>query len=63
VGDQGMTGDNVELGILEIGASGTWVVPCVVGTVEDVVDNLKGSGGILLVDSIQVGPRGNREGR
>jgi len=34
-----------------------------VGTVEDVVDDLKGGGGILLVDSIQVRPRGDRDGR
>jgi len=34
-----------------------------VGTVEDVVDNLKGGGRILLVDGIQVGPGGDREGR
>jgi len=34
-----------------------------VGTVEDVVDDLKGGGGILLVDGVQVGPRGDREGR
>jgi len=50
-------------GVLETGASGTWVIPSVVGTVEDVVDDLKGGGGVLLVDGVQVGPRGDREGR
>ena len=50
-------------GVLEMGASGTWVIPSVVGTVEDVVDDLKGGGGVLLVDSVQVRPRGDREGR
>jgi len=50
-------------GILETGASGAWIIPSVVGTVEDVVDDLKGSGGVLLVDGIQVGPRGDGEGR
>ena len=50
-------------GILETGASGAWVIPSVVGTVEDVVDNLKGGGGVLLVDSVQVGPRGDGDGR
>jgi len=50
-------------GVLEIGASRTWVIPSVVRTVEDVVDDLKGGGGVLLVDSIQVRPRGNGEGR
>jgi len=34
-----------------------------VRAVEDVVDDLKGGGGVLLVDSIQVGPRGDGEGR
>jgi len=46
-----------------MGASGTWIIPSVVGTVEDVVDDLKGSSRVLLVDSVQVRPRGNREGR
>jgi len=50
-------------GILEVGASGTWVLPSVVGTIEDVVDDLKGGGGVLLVDGVQVGPRGDGEGR
>jgi len=50
-------------GVLEMGASGTWVIPSVVGTVEDIVDDLKGSGGVLLVDGVQVGPRGDGEGR
>jgi len=50
-------------GILETGASGGWIIPSVVGTVEDVVDDLKGSGGVLLVDGVQVGPRGDRDGR
>jgi len=48
-----------------MGASGTWVIPSVVGveTVEDVVDDLKGSSRVLLVDGIQVRPRGNGDGR
>ena len=50
-------------GVLETGASGTWVIPSVVGTVEDIVNNLKGGGGVLLVDGVQVGPRGDGEGR
>ena len=49
--------------ILEAGTSGTWVIPSVVGTVEDVVDDLKGGGGVLLVDGVQIGPRGDGEGR
>jgi len=38
-GDDGgrCTGDG---GILETGASGTWIIPSIVGTVEDVVDDL-----------------------
>ena len=49
--------------VLETGASGAWVIPSVVGTVEDVVDDLKGGGGVLLVDGVQVRPRGDGEGR
>jgi len=49
--------------ILEAGASGAWIIPSVVGTIEDVVDDLKGGGGVLLVDGVQVGPRGDGDGR
>jgi len=56
-------GDGGILGILETGASGAWVIPSVAGTVEDVVDDLKGGGGVLLVDGVQVRPRGNGDGR
>ena len=61
-GDNGgrCTGDG---GILEMGASGTWIIPSVVGTVEDVVDDLKGGGGVLLIDGVQVGPGGDGDGR
>jgi len=50
-------------GILETGASGAWIIPSVAGTVEDIVDDLKGGGGVLLVDGVQVGPRGDGDGR
>jgi len=50
-------------GVLETGASRAWIIPSVVGTVEDVVDDLKGGGGVFLVDHVQVGPRGDRDGR
>jgi len=50
-------------GILEMGASGAWIVPSVVRTVEDVVDDLKSGGGVLLIDGVQVGPGGDGEGR
>jgi len=50
-------------GVLETGASRAWIIPSVVRTVEDVVDDLKAGGRVLLVDSIQVGPRGDGEGR
>jgi len=50
-------------GVLEMGASRTWVIPSVVRTIEDVVDDLKGGSGVLLVDCVQVGPRGDGEGR
>ena len=48
--------------VLEAGASRAWVIPSVVGTVEDIVDNLKGGGRVGLVDFIQVRPGCNREG-
>ena len=50
-------------GILETGASGTWIIPSVVGTVEDVVDDLEGGGRVFLVDRVQVRPRGDGDGR
>ena len=50
-------------GILETGASGAWIIPSVVRTVEDVVDDLKSGGGVLLIDGVQVGPGGDGEGR
>jgi len=54
------TGDG---GILKTGASGAWIIPSVVGTVEDVVDDLKGGGRVLLIDGVQVGPGGDGDGR
>jgi len=61
-GDDGgrCTGDG---GILKTGASGAWIIPSVVGTVEDVVDDLKGGGGVFLIDGVQVGPGGDGDGR
>jgi len=50
-------------GILETGASGAWIIPSVAGAVEDVVDDLKGGGGVLLIDGVQVGPGGDGDGR
>ena len=46
-----------------MGASGTWVIPSVVGTVENIVDDLEGSSRVLLVNGVQVRPRGDGEGR
>ena len=67
-GNSGQPGDDRgrcagDGGILETRASGAWVIPHVMGTVEDVIDDLKGGGGVLLVDGVQVGPRGDGEGR
>jgi len=47
--------------VLEMRATRTWVVPNVVGTVENVVDNLKGSSRVGLIDFVQVGPGGDGE--
>ena len=67
-GNGGRPGDNGGRcagngGILELGASGAWIIPSVTGAVEDVVDDLKGSGGVLLIDGVQVGPGGDGDGR
>ena len=67
-GNDGRPGDNGgrcagTCGILETGASGTWVIPSVMGTVEDVVDDLEGGSGVLLIDCVQVGPGGDGDGR
>jgi len=67
-GNGGRPGDNGgrcagDGGILKMGASGAWIVPSVVGTVEDVVDDLKSGGGVLLIDGVQVGPGGDGDGR
>ena len=32
-----------------MGASGAWIIPSVTGAVEDIVDDLKGGGGVLLI--------------
>ena len=62
-GRPGYSGGLGVAGILEAGASRAWVVPHVVGTIEDVVDDLKGGGRVGLIDFVQVGPGGNGEGR
>ena len=62
-GQPGYGGGLGAAGILEAGASRTWVVLCVVGAVEGVVDDLEGGSGVGLIDFIQVGPGGDGEGR
>ena len=67
-GNDGQPGDDGgrcagDGGILETGAFGAWIIPSVVGTVEDVVDDLKGGGGVLLIDGVQVGPGVDGDGR
>jgi len=46
-----------------MGASRTWVIPSVVGTVEDIVDDLKGGSRVGLIDFVQVRPGGDGESR
>ena len=46
-----------------MGASGAWIIPSVVGAIEDVIDDLKGGSRVLLIDGVQVRPEGNGEGR
>ena len=44
------------------GGVGGWVVPGIVGTVEEVLNQLLGSDDIDLVDVVDGGPRGDGEG-
>ena len=62
-GRPGYSGGLGAAGVLEVGASRTWVVPRVVGAIEGIVDDLKGGSGVCLIDFVQVGPGGDREGR
>ena len=61
-GRPGYSGGLGAAGILEAGASRTWVVPRVVGTVEDIVDDLKGGSRVGLIDFVQVRPGSDGEG-
>jgi len=67
-GNGGRPGDDGRRGVghgrvLETGTSGTWVIPSVVGTIEGIVDDLKGGGRVLLIDGVQVRPGGDGDGR
>ena len=42
---------------------GGWVIPGVVGAVEEILDNLVGGGDVDLIDVVDGGPRGDGEGR
>ena len=42
---------------------GAWVIPGVVRTVEEVLDDLVGSGNVELINVVKLGPRGGGEGR
>ena len=41
---------------------GAWVIPGVVRTVEEVLDNLVGSGDVELINVVKLGPRGGGKG-
>ena len=40
----------------------TWIVPSVVGAIEEVLDNLVGGSDVYLIDVVNLQPRGDREG-
>ena len=42
---------------------GAWVIPGVVGTVKEVLDDLVGGSNVELVNVVKVGPGSDREGR
>ena len=62
-GQPGYSGGLGVARVLEAGASRTWVVLHVVGTVEDIVDNLESGSRVSLIDFVQVRLGGNRESR
>ena len=41
---------------------GAWIIPGVVRTVEEVLDDLVGSGNVELISVVKLGPRGSGKG-
>ena len=63
----GKTKDGATMGTGENGMDGVglrrgWVVPGVVGAIEEFLDNLLGGDDVDLVDVVDGGPRGDGEG-
>ena len=52
-------GDSEQGGCIAVG---TWIIPSVVGAIEEVLNDLVGGGDVYLVDIVNLRPRGNREG-
>ena len=62
-GDEGRGGGNAVTFASGAGAiEGGWIVPIVVRTSEEVLDNLGGGGDVDLIDVIKLGPGGDRKG-
>ena len=62
-GDDGRDGGNTIMFTSGAGAiEGAGIVPGVVETVEEVLDDLVGGGNVQLVDVVNLGPRDSREG-
>ena len=63
-GDERRGGGNAVTFVSGAGAiEGAGIVPGVVRTVEEVLDNLVGGGDVELINVIKLGPRGSGEGR
>ena len=63
-GDNGGDGGNTVMFTSRAGAiEGTGVVPSVVKTVEEVLDDLVGGSDVQLIDVVNLGPRDGGEGR
>ena len=62
-GDEGRGGGNAVTFTSGAGAiEGAWVIPGVMRTVEEVLDDLVGGGDVKLINVIKLGPGGSGEG-
>ena len=59
IDNKGRGGGNAETFASGVGAiEGAWVIPGIVGTIEEVLDDLVGSGDVELISVVKLGPRG-----
>ena len=59
IDDKGRGGGNAVTFTSGAGAiEGAWVIPGIVGTIEEVLDDLVGGGDVELISVVKLGPRG-----